>query len=84
MDFERQARRAKAQKLASYCREHTITATWVREMTATERAELCKLAGVNEASAETWAVVIGLLGAQESPAYQAAVSADDPFRGLPS
>lgn len=82
-DYETQARRRKAVALSDYCRAHNITARWVTEMTATERREVCSLAFVNLASDETWAIVVGLLGAYEDmhPAIAAALPSD-PFEGL--
>lgn len=64
-DYETQARRRKARTIANCCREHGWSGSDVVNLNATERADLCTIAGVNVASAKTWAVVIGMLGAME-------------------
>lgn len=83
-DYEREARRRKAAKIAEWCRLTGLSAeTVVSTFPFPEiRKQMCLDAGVNPASAQTWELVVGLLAAFESPAYQAAVSADDPFAGL--
>lgn len=81
-EYERDARRRKALALVAWCQSMGFKADSVLAMTPTIRAQACKDAGVNPASDETWLVVLGLLGAYESPAFQAAVSAEDPFAGL--
>lgn len=82
----------KARRIADYCRETGHTAEMIRATTDNGRSLICFYADVNEASAETWAVVIGLLGATETmtdaqrTAYETAAHGEggDPFAGLPS
>lgn len=67
-DFERDARLRKAQTIAASCREHGWSGADIVGLNSTERAWLCEVAGVNVASPQTWAIVIGLLGAEAATA----------------
>lgn len=85
---EQFARRRKAMTLADYCRANDISAAvlmhdeWPEARDAL-RSAICVNAKVNPASAETWAVVVGLLGAKEPmPAAMRAALPEDPFEGL--
>lgn len=85
-DFERDARLKKARVIAATCRDHGWSGADIVGLNQTERAWVCEVAKVNEASPQTWAVVIGLLGATDDesvmhPAIRAALP-DDPFEGL--
>lgn len=81
--YEDQARRRKAQHLAAWCRAEGLTATAVVAMSDVTRRQACEDAGVNVASAETWAIVIGTLGAfDEMPAAMRAALPADPFENL--
>lgn len=93
MNHEDAARLRKAQTLAEYIRSQDLNPAILvhqdGDLAQTDalrqelRRALCGAAGVNPASEQTWAVVVGLLGADRemSPAMRAALP-DDPFDGL--
>lgn len=59
--YAEQARRRKAATLADYCRAEARDVMLVGNMSPEARALLCERAGVNEASDETWTMVMALL-----------------------
>ena len=82
--YETQARRRKAVTLVEWCRREGLSAEAVTAMNDATRRQACSDAFVNLASPETWAIVIGVLGASGPdlhPAIRAALP-EDPFDGL--
>lgn len=61
--YETQARRRKALAIVAWCDGMGFKADDVIAMTPVIRRQACIDAGVNPASDETWALVVGLLGA---------------------
>lgn len=86
MDFEREARRRKALTIVAWCQDLGFTADDVIACDGVIRDQMCHDAGVNKASAQTWELVVGLLGAHAAidrmPPAMAAALPDDPFEGL--
>lgn len=66
MDHEREARRRKALKIVAWCQSMGFDADSVIACDNVVRDQMCADAGVNRASAKTWELVVGLLGAHEA------------------
>ena len=80
--YEKQARLRKAVTLATHLQSRGITSDHIENMHPSMRAHHAAMAGVNEASDETWSMVGSMLQGHEAETAKAKKPGYDPFAGL--